>query len=546
MSTSKERAERLKAEGNALFAKNDFAGAYNIYTEAIQQDDKNAILYCNRAACAFGLNRNRHFDTTLRSLQATELNPGYAKAWSRLAQAQMSLNRPDQAVNAWKRALAALPVENLTAAEKKQRESYTAELGAVQAKLVDLEANSREPKEYVRTRASDRLPWNRAVTLIPGLQASRQWNSSAYVITKAYFEWQQAVEQLKLGKDVRTPNGLPGYFGKLGVLTGLSNALLSDERVFHIADADFIERYNKQLMFELTQTRAWGDRGARQIMEQIPGRLRSEGWDSVRPAIAVTVRAWIMRAFMEEKLKNSIEVALEFYTSALDLLQWGKELWKDVAFEDKGAVFRPTFIRGIKCLRLDAFMAAYSKDPGENSKYSLNELLAGAEDLLAELQDIPEQPGPDMEDPAFFLSFFRYPLGQAYAMRGFYYHHTGILKRKKEGICEELMKHYMQSSQAYLKAASYFPIDDEKHAGFLHTAFDVQFDVGGPVNYLLMILDKLNDAIPRMKPIWEYGADAQYGAHAAFATDLKFREKLSRAAEGVSEEERGRMCMRRD
>lgn len=57
MSTPKDQAERLKAEGNALFAKNDFAGAYKKYSEAIQFDDKNAILYCNRAASAYGLNR---------------------------------------------------------------------------------------------------------------------------------------------------------------------------------------------------------------------------------------------------------------------------------------------------------------------------------------------------------------------------------------------------------------------------------------------------------------------------------------------------------
>ena len=56
MATPLEQAERLKTEGNALFVKNDFTGACQKYTEAITHD-KNAILYCNRAACAFGLNR---------------------------------------------------------------------------------------------------------------------------------------------------------------------------------------------------------------------------------------------------------------------------------------------------------------------------------------------------------------------------------------------------------------------------------------------------------------------------------------------------------
>ena len=43
-------------------------------------------------------------------------------------------------------------------------------------------------------------------------------------------------------------------------------------------------------MFEMTQARAWGDSGTREVMEQIPGRLGIGGWDAVRPAISVTIR----------------------------------------------------------------------------------------------------------------------------------------------------------------------------------------------------------------------------------------------------------------
>lgn len=68
-------------------------------------------------------------------------------------------------------------------------------------------------------------------------------------------------------------------------------------------------------------------------------------------------RAWIIRGFMEYRLNENFESALEFYTSALDLLQWGRELWKDVSFEDKGAVFQPTFIRAVKGMRLDMLLA---------------------------------------------------------------------------------------------------------------------------------------------------------------------------------------------
>ena len=52
MTTPLNQAEQLKAEGNALFLQNDSVSAYQKYTEAISYDGKNAILYCNRAACA--------------------------------------------------------------------------------------------------------------------------------------------------------------------------------------------------------------------------------------------------------------------------------------------------------------------------------------------------------------------------------------------------------------------------------------------------------------------------------------------------------------
>ncbi|KAI1798245.1 hypothetical protein LXA43DRAFT_1088369 [Ganoderma leucocontextum] len=49
----------------------------------------------------------------------------------------------------------------------------------------------------------------------------------------------------------------------------------------------------------------------------------------------------------------------------------------------------------------------------------------------------------------------------------------------------------LQSSAEYLQAASYYPVDEEKHTWYLHIAFDVLFEIGGPVEYLLTILNKL-------------------------------------------------------
>ena len=118
-------------------------------------------------------------------------------------------------------------------------------------------------------------------------------------------------------------------------------------------------------------------------MEEIPVRLKADGWDAVRPAISITIMCveqdiylfgssaklgaldsgWVMRAFIDDRIKDDIETALEFFASAMDLLRWGKELWKDVPFEEKGEVFRPAFIRGVRCLHLEALLRVCHAPP---------------------------------------------------------------------------------------------------------------------------------------------------------------------------------------
>jgi len=41
-------------------------------------------------------------------------------------------------------------------------------------------------------------------------------------------------------------------------------------------------------------------------------------------------------------------VALEYFTRAVEVLDWGSREWKDVSKDDRGAIFEWTFIRGVK------------------------------------------------------------------------------------------------------------------------------------------------------------------------------------------------------
>jgi len=55
--SNRDAAERLKVLGNKLHQNGEYQGAYAKYSEAIQKDSKNAILYANRAASSLALKK---------------------------------------------------------------------------------------------------------------------------------------------------------------------------------------------------------------------------------------------------------------------------------------------------------------------------------------------------------------------------------------------------------------------------------------------------------------------------------------------------------
>ena len=56
-SDSAARAAALKDEGNKLYAAKGYRGAHTKYSEAIELDKENAVLWANRAACALAMNK---------------------------------------------------------------------------------------------------------------------------------------------------------------------------------------------------------------------------------------------------------------------------------------------------------------------------------------------------------------------------------------------------------------------------------------------------------------------------------------------------------
>ncbi|WPH00879.1 Hypothetical protein R9X50_00371000 [Acrodontium crateriforme] len=96
-------ADALKAEGNKLFAAKDFVGAAEKFSQAIELDPTNHVLYSNRSGAYASL---KQFDKALEDAnKTTEIKPDWAKGWGRKGTAQHGVGDLVGAVDAFEEAL---------------------------------------------------------------------------------------------------------------------------------------------------------------------------------------------------------------------------------------------------------------------------------------------------------------------------------------------------------------------------------------------------------------------------------------------------------
>eukprot|EP00927_Polykrikos_kofoidii_P009782 TRINITY_DN140_c0_g1_i6.p1 TRINITY_DN140_c0_g1~~TRINITY_DN140_c0_g1_i6.p1 ORF type:complete len:770 (-),score=183.36 TRINITY_DN140_c0_g1_i6:158-2467(-) len=98
-----EAAEELKNEGNALFQSGDTLGALKKFTEAIEMDGNNHVLFSNRSGANLKLLRTR--DAVADAQRCTAIKPDWGKGWSRLGAAFLADRQPAAACTAFRTGL---------------------------------------------------------------------------------------------------------------------------------------------------------------------------------------------------------------------------------------------------------------------------------------------------------------------------------------------------------------------------------------------------------------------------------------------------------
>lgn len=97
----KTLANELKDKGNEAFQAGDVEGAIRLFTQAIDLDPDNHVLFSNRSAAymkADSISKALH-----DAEKCVELAPNWAKGYNRLGVAQQSLKRFDAAIASFKK-----------------------------------------------------------------------------------------------------------------------------------------------------------------------------------------------------------------------------------------------------------------------------------------------------------------------------------------------------------------------------------------------------------------------------------------------------------
>ncbi|KAF4604734.1 hypothetical protein EYR40_003512 [Pleurotus pulmonarius] len=521
-------AEKLKAQGNALFAQRKWAGAHAKYSEAIEQDDTNAVYWANRAAC--NLEMKDYLEACTDAGAAIDLDPTYAKAWGRLGAAQRAVTNYEGSIHAYKKALEVLPSgDDMTPADKKLEEQFSAALEMVldEQKNAPHKSNAVMMSAESKSDLDDAFPWTRAENMADKLHEAGDRDSSAWLILGAYEEFNEGITIMNLLTSATSGNQRATTGGK-NALAHIVGGLIRDQRVFH-ADRTFFERFPLQVRLELNAKKAW-DCSTAIIKKEVKERLETQSWIEVCQSLYTTIWVWILRAFLLNST-GAHPMGMELYGKALELIEWGRETWLD-APEDPDAdlyMFDPVVGRGVRALYLNSIMDALGK--GTTEKHTFKDLIKMAQTLVDDVDANPPSSLDDV-DPQDYLAFWVNPKAEALGMIGFCYMRMAYKARDLSARKREFSK----AAEYYTKSAETFPDDDEKRVYFLTVALEALWGGDAPVKETLPVVEKAKKSIPKMKKIWENSAMSKR-RDASIALMLQFEKQVRKALKS------GRMTM---
>ncbi|KAG8763836.1 hypothetical protein FRC11_011506 [Ceratobasidium sp. 423] len=512
----------LKAEASELFKSGDSKGAKRVYTRALGHTDlephEKAVLYCNRAAAEMKLRRFE--DAISDAKRSVEADPTYSRGYERLATAQLGLHRYNDAYESYGKAITLLDaIPEPTSADIARKVK-------IEQALAEAQRKEAGPDVLLIRNATGNMPWDKAAALRPSMNASDGTCTSAWIILEAHELFSKGCEALWELQRTETSEGTVIY-GRLGAVVDISDGLLRDERAFHMTTSDWKDRYGYQAQYEAMEYNAWINQADEAIiMREIRERVATRGWNDVRPALDLTVRAWIMHAFLLRSIPD-YNTAVHLLQKVQRFLTWGDHQWPDVPTSQRGVIFEHTFRRSVKRLYLHTLYQAIINNPSPNSPFSLAELKNTSAAILDDVeQHPPESEDKDKLTPGYIAAYWVYPTAEALIIDGFYHMQLALTSVPVDPVKQKA--NYRLAYEKYLSGAERFPKDDENHAYYLKSALECLMESGATLNETLPLMERVRKATPLMKNIWETSSMSLCGRDAALQAVISFEEGVQK------------------
>ncbi|KZP28930.1 hypothetical protein FIBSPDRAFT_927324 [Athelia psychrophila] len=274
----------------------------------------------------------------------------------------------------------------------------------------------------------------------------------------------------------------------------MMNGILRDPRAFQINPSKFFEMYPRQANYENISRNAWFDVGASTVKKEARQRLKKSGWDDVRPALRSTITGWFMKAFIHGST-NQFTSSVAFYSQIVEILEWGRQAFKDVSTEERGPIFKSTYVRGVKRLYMNTLLKGYIKHP---SDFKIDDAVNLAHQIIADVAQNPPSPN-EQYDPGFLLSFWKYTVSDAHAVLGYYYKALGL---QAVPGSEEAREHFQDAARQYVSSANALPADDECHAYYLAIAVEAYWRRGSSLSVTLVACRRIHDSVEKARYLW--------------------------------------------
>ncbi|KAK0474717.1 hypothetical protein EDD18DRAFT_1219640 [Armillaria luteobubalina] len=162
-------SDGLREEGKEYFRQHKYALAKAKFTDALEVDEENAILYANRSACNYAL--QRYEDAISDARKATVIDPNYIKAWHRLATACEAVEDHGDSIEAWEKALELLAeVSFLTVEQQQQKARCERDIKTATSKVLDPKHISLETAVAMANAHSISIPFPHTHARLPEIK----------------------------------------------------------------------------------------------------------------------------------------------------------------------------------------------------------------------------------------------------------------------------------------------------------------------------------------------------------------------------------------